>query len=255
MRSDEARSPSGRGLFPAGRLGAAKRSYTSVEVETLGEEGCGILLDGRWAATPREALLAVPSAALATAIACEWRAQQGTIDPATMPLTQLANTAIDGVAGHETEVRADILKYSASDLLCYRAQGPRALALRQAEAWDPVLTWAAEVLKARFSVSAGLMPIAQPPAAIRALAAALEPYRTFELAALHVMTTLMGSALLALAHAQRRLDLKTAWKAAHVDEDWQIAQWGEDLEARARRERRRREMEAASRLLALAAQA
>src|SRR5262249_58027596 len=102
-------------------------------------------------------------------------------------------------------VCADIVKYSASDLICYRAQSPRTLALRQAEAWDPVLGWAADVLAARFVVSTGLMPIVQPAAAIRAVAATLAPYGRFELAALHVMTTLMGSALLALAHARRRL--------------------------------------------------
>jgi chaperone required for assembly of F1-ATPase len=214
----------------------------------------GILLDQLWLPTPREAIVAVPSAALAHAIAREWRDQGDEVDPASMPLTQLANSAIDGIAGHEQQVRADIVKYSASDLICYRAQSPRTLALRQAEAWDPVLAWAADVLAARFVVSVGLMPIVQPAAAIRAIAATLAPYGRFELAALHVMTTLMGSALLALAHARGRLDVETAWNAAHVDEDWQIAQWGEDPEARARRDRRRGEMGAASRLLELTRQ-
>jgi chaperone required for assembly of F1-ATPase len=210
-----------------------------------------ILLDGKPVRTPAKALLALPTRALAEAVADEWAAQREHIDPATMPLTRLANSAIDGVRRREVEVRADIAKYAGSDLLCYRAFEPEELVRRQAETWDPVLGWAREVFGARFAVAQGLMPVAQPAAATSAIATALEGFDTFGLVALHVMTTLTGSALLALAQARGRLTAEQAWTAAHVDEDWQIGNWGEDAEAAARRQRRWCEMQAASRMLAL----
>jgi chaperone required for assembly of F1-ATPase len=168
-----------------------------------------------------------------------------------MPLTRLVNSAIDGVTGREAEVRADIAKYAASDLVCYRAEVPAELVRRQAEAWDPILSWGREALAARLVLSEGIVPVAQPRAATAAVEGALAELDAFSLAAHHVMTTLMGSALLALAHARGRLTAEEAWAAAHVDEDWQIGQWGEDAEAKARRARRWAEMQAASRLLEL----
>jgi chaperone required for assembly of F1-ATPase len=168
-----------------------------------------------------------------------------------MPLTRLANSIIDGVIARQAEVRAEIVKYAGSDLLCYRAQSPQELIRRQAETWDPVLGWARERHGAALAVVDGIMPAQQPAAASQAIVRALEPHGPFELAAIHVMTTLMGSALLALAHAHGRLTAEAAWSAAHVDEDWQISQWGEDAEAKARRDRRWSDMQAASRLLAL----
>jgi chaperone required for assembly of F1-ATPase len=197
--------------------------------------------------------LALPTRALAEAVAAEWEAQGERIDPATMPLTRLANSTIDGVIARQAEVRAEIVKYAGSDLLCYRAEGPEELIRRQAETWDPVLAWARAALGADFNVSQGVMPAAQPDAATEAVARALQPHGPFALAAIHVMTTLMGSALLALAHAHGHLSAEAAWVAAHVDEDWQISQWGEDAEAKARRDRRWAEMQAASRLLELLA--
>jgi chaperone required for assembly of F1-ATPase len=166
-----------------------------------------------------------------------------------MPLTRLANSAIDGVRGREAEVRADIVKYAAGDLLCYRASEPEALARRQSELWDPILAWSRETLAAPFAAAQGIMPVAQTDAATQAVARALVGYDPFALCAVHVMTTLMGSALLALAHARGRLSAEAAWAAAHVDEDWQIGTWGEDAEAAARRRRRWSEMQAASRML------
>ncbi len=212
-----------------------------------------ILLDGKPVRTPAKGLLEVPTRALAEAIAGEWEAQRERIDPATMPLTRLANSAIDGVRAHQAEVCAEIAKYAASDLLCYRASEPELLARRQAELWDPVLAWGRDALGARLAVAKGIMPVAQPEAAISTVAKALEGFDAFSLAAVHVMTTLTGSALLALAHARGHLTAEAAWAAAHVDEDWQIGRWGEDAEAVARRRRRWTEMQAASRLLALLA--
>jgi chaperone required for assembly of F1-ATPase len=227
-----------------------KRFYEEARSAPRGE-GFEILLDGRSIKTPKKFPLMLPTHALAEGIAEEWARQGERIDPATMPLTKLANTAIDGIAGREAEVRADIVKYAASDLLCYRAEGPDGLVQRQAAAWDPVLDWAREALGARFILAEGVMPVTQPAQTLGMVAAALESLDAFRLAGLHVMTTLMGSALLALAHAHGRLTAEEAWNAAQVDEDWQIEQWGEVAEAAARRRRRWEEMRAASRLLQL----
>lgn len=231
--------------------GLPKRFYTSASVEAKGPHDYRIRLDGRAVRTPAKAELAVPVEALAQAIAEEWQAQGTHIDPSSMPLTRLANSAIDGVTQREAEVRADIARYAGSDLLCYRADGPEALQQRQAEVWDPILRWAEQELGARFAIGTGLMPVAQPDAAKAAVARALEAYDGFALAALHVITTLTGSVLLALALARGHLTAEQAWAAAHVDEDWQISKWGEDAEARARRDRRWADMQAASRMLAL----
>ena len=210
-----------------------------------------VVLDGRPVRTPRKAALAMPYRALAEAIAEEWGAQGEVIDPATMPLTRFANSILDGVIGREPEVRADILKYAGSDLLCYRAEGPASLVQRQAAAWDRVLAWAREAFNARLVLTAGVMPVAQPDHALAGIAAALEELDAYRLTSIHVMTTLTGSALLALAHSHGALTVDEAWAAAHIDEDWQIEQWGEDYEAAQRRRYRWSELQAASRLLEL----
>jgi chaperone required for assembly of F1-ATPase len=229
-----------------------RRVYKAVTVVSGAADGSyAVMLDGKPARTPGKAPLALPSRALAEAVAAEWQAQGERIDPATMPLTRLVNSVIDGVRGREGQVRADIVRYAGSDLVCYRTEAPQELVRRQAAHWDPVLAWARRSLSASFTTAAGLMPVPQPEAATAAVARALAAHDAFALGALHVMTTLMGSALLALAHAQGELTCEAAWGAAHVDEDYQISQWGEDWEAAARRRRRWVEMEAASRLLEL----
>lgn len=210
-----------------------------------------ITLDGRPVRTPRKAPLAVPGLALASAVAAEWQAQGERVDPATMPLTRFANSIIDGVVGHESEVRADILKYAASDLLCYRAEGPESLVARQREAWDRVLAWARAALGARLVLAEGVMPVKQSDNALSRIAEALAPLDAWTLTAVHVLTTLTGSAILALAHARGELTAVEVWTAAHVDEDWQSEQWGRDVEAAERRQRRWVELQSASRLLAL----
>lgn len=239
------------------RQALPKRFYTQVAVHRCGvgeqTDAFAILLDGKPVRTPRKSVLAVPTEALAEAIAAEWRAQRELIDPETMPLTRVVNSALDGVKGRQEEVRREILGYAASDLTCYLAPGPRELAERQAREWGAIHVWAQDALGARFACVAGIVPIAQPSATLAAVQRTLEAYGTFELTALHVMTTLTGSALLALAlaRAQGALSAERAWALAHLDEDWQIAQWGDDAEAAARRARRWLEMKAASDLLTL----
>jgi chaperone required for assembly of F1-ATPase len=186
-------------------------------------------------------------------VAEEWERQRDTIDPADMPMTRLLNSAIDGVAHTMAETRADILSYAGSDLICYRAEEPDTLVARQAHVFDPVLRWAAESLGARFNVTNGVMHVAQPPEALAAIDAELGAYDDpVALAALSVMTTLTGSALLALAVARGYLLPEAAWQAAHVDEDFQAERWGADAEAAARRKARWREFEAAAAALKLA---
>lgn len=228
-----------------------KRFYKAVTHAPADGQGFAIKLDGRAVRTPAKHLLQLPTAALAAAVAAEWAAQGERIDPATMPLTRLVNSALDGVAVHSAEVAADIVKFAASDLTCYRAEAPRELVQRQHERWDPVLEWAANRLGHRFAVGQGVIPLRQSKAALASLAEAIRPLSPLALAALHTMTTLTGSALLAFAHFERHISAHEAWCAAHVDEDWQISQWGEDAEAHARRAHRWADMQAASRLLTL----
>ncbi|MCW5715101.1 MAG: ATPase [Bauldia sp.] len=239
--------PAERGNKPALRRRFYKAAGTAEQDGSLH----AVTLDGRVAKTPGRAPLAVPSRALAEAIAAEWDAQRDEIDPMTMQLTRIANTAIDGVAVRMTDVRAEIVAYAGSDLLSYRATDPRALIARQSAAWDPLLRWADETLGARLLSGYGIMPVLQPQASLDAIARAVEGLAPLQLAATHVMMTLTGSAVIALAILHGRIDVEAAWSAAHVDEDWEISQWGEDAEAARRRAGRRLEMEAAARTLAL----
>lgn len=227
-----------------------KRFYKAVTVAPR-ESGFAIQLDGRGIRTPGKRELIVPVETLAEAIADEWRAQVEHIDPATMPLTRIVNSAIDAVEERKREVADDIVAYAGSDLLCYRAETPDALVRRQAEAWNPVLAWAKRELGADFVLRAGLMPIEQSAEALDAVRRALEGLDALSLAALHVLTTIGRSALLAIAHWHEQLSVEEAWAAATVDETWQREQWGHDAEAEAHAALRRAEFEAASRCLRL----
>ena len=215
-------------------------------------EGFAVTLDGRPVKTPARRALAAPTRALGAALAAEWDAQADVIDPANMPLTRLANTIIDGVAAAAPAIAAEIEKYLGSDLVCYRAEGPHRLVVRQAHQWDPILAFAREALGARFEITHGVRFVAQPAAAIAAARRAIpdEPWR---LGAVHAVMTLTGSALIALAFARRAVTLDAAWAAAHVDEDWNMEQWGRDELALERRAARLAEMQAAARVLDLLA--
>jgi len=237
------------------RKALPKRFYAAAAVEA--RDGLDVLtLDGRPARTPARGLLALPTQAAARAVADEWAAQGEWIDPATMPMTRLVNSALDGVANQMDETAAEIVKFAGSDLVCYRAAEPAALVIEQAKAWTPVLDFARETLGARFVLAEGVMFATQPEAAVAAVAGevraiATGPAGALRLAALSVMTSLTGSALIALAVAQGAMGVEEGWRAAHVDEDFQIRAWGADEEAAARRERRRSDMQAAARLFAL----
>jgi chaperone required for assembly of F1-ATPase len=229
-----------------------KRFYKTAGVEER-DSAFAVTLDGRGARTPGKRSLAFPTSDLAEAVAGEWAEQGAFIDPREMPLTRLANSTIDGVAGLMVETRADMAAYAGTDLLCYRAASPEALVALQAAAHDPVLDWARRTLGAGLTVTKGVIHVRQPEAALAAVRAALDAIDDpFRVTALHVMTTLTGSVILALAVAHGRLPADEAWRAAHVDEDFQISQWGEDDEAMIRRAARWREMRAAATMLLLA---
>lgn len=227
-----------------------KRFYKGAEAAAA-EGGFAVALDGRIARTPGRAPLVLPTPALAEAVAAEWEAQVEVIDPARMPLTRLANAAIDGVAREREAVAAEIVKYAASDLVCYRAEYPDRLVERQTALWDPVVTFARTDLGARFVLAAGVMFVEQTEQALQAVNRAVPRDDPFVLAALSTMTTLSGSALLALAVLRGKLSAEAAWEAAEVDEAWNAELWGLDAEAEARRANRWREMQAAARMVAL----
>ena len=208
-----------------------------------------LTLDGRKAKTPGRRLVALPTAALAEAVAAEWQAQVEVINPATMPLTRIVNSIIEGVTDVPEAVAEEIVKYARSDLLCYRADRPQSLVDRQAAAWDPVLTYLRETIGARFFLSEGIVYVEQPAPSIMAVRAAL-PGDPWRLGAMSVITTLTGSALLAIAVDRGFLSADAAFDAAHVDDDFQRDTWGHDDEAAERRAVRHAEMTAAAKVLA-----
>ncbi len=242
---------------PLGLAAAVKRANAAPLPKRFYQEatfraqpnGFAVVLDGKSVRTPGKAELVVPSEDIAEALAAEWSAQGEFIDPKGMPLTRLVNSAIDGVRGQEPEVAADCLNYAASDLTCYRADFPPGLVALQKQHWDPVLAWATDAFGCQFKTTVGVGYIEQPAGNAPRLASAVAGIDAFQLAGLHSMTTLMGSALLALAVQRGHLAPDAAWAAAHVDEDFQISQWGEDDEAVVRRAFRRRDMQAAALLV------
>lgn len=225
-----------------------KRFWKEVAVDA----DRGIRLDGKPLRTPGRAALTVPTDVLAEAIADEWRAVAEEIDPSAMPLTGIANAAIDRVGADPALFAANIAAYAESDLLCYRAAEPPELAARQATAWDPPLAWCAARYDVHFEVTTGVMHVAQPDATIERLAVAVAVRPPFELAPLSPIVTLTGSLVLALALADGAMTADAVWQAAMLDEDWQAELWGEDAEAAKGRAARRAEYDAAVRFLTLA---
>lgn len=235
----------------AQRLARPELPRRFYKAATAGEyaDGFAVLLDGKPVRTPGRNPLAVADRRVAEALAAEWQAQGERIDPATMPLTRLVNSAIDRVAGEMDAVRAEIVKYAGSDLICYRADGPQSLQDAQAAAWDPLVDWVRTELGVRLVLAAGIVHATQDTALSGAVDRLLQPLDPLALAAVSNVTTLTGSAIVALALLSGRLSADEAWAAAHVDEDWQMRQWGEDAAARSHRESRNREMDAAALIL------
>ncbi|HTV37081.1 MAG TPA: ATP12 family protein [Xanthobacteraceae bacterium] len=244
--SSQSESPD-QAIRRGARPGLRRRFYakaTSIAVA----EGHAVRLDDKPVRTPARRILAAPTRELGEALAAEWDAQREIVDPAKMPLTRLVNAIIDGVAERPQPVADEIARYLASDLLHYRAAAPAELVERQAQHWDPIVAWAAQALGAAFKSTQGVMHVAQPEEALRAARAAI-PDDPWRLGALHVVTTLTGSALIALALSRGFLSAEAAWQAANVDEDWNMEQWGRDELAMQRREFRFAELKAAAMVL------
>lgn len=227
-----------------------KRFWKDVTVEA-DAGGCSIKLDGRPVRTPARALLSVPSRRLADTIAEEWRAVSGTIDPRAMPLTGLANAAIDRIATDRESFADGLARYAEADLLCYRAEGPRGLVERQEQEWDPVLAWARRRFDVDFITTPGLTHVPQPEATGKRLSHAVGALDPFRLAGLSPLVTIGGSLIAALAVLEKAIAVEQGWGAVSVDERWQLEQWGSDADAEAALENRRRDFLAASRFLDL----
>jgi chaperone required for assembly of F1-ATPase len=230
---------------------ARRRRFYATATAREREGAFAVELDDKPVRTPARRLLAFPTLPLAERAATEWRSQGEFIDPAKLPLTRLANTIIDAIGGAHADVAADVARYIASDLLFYRAEGPERLVARQNSEWDPILTWAREVHGARFVLAQGVVFVTQPEAAVAAMRR-LIPKSPWRLGAVHVITTLTGSALIALALAEQLITPDDAWAAAHVDENWNQELWGRDDVAIARRALHRTEFDAAISVLRLA---
>ena len=227
-----------------------KRFWTDVSVEQDGE-GWSIRLDGRPVRTPARAPLIVPNQALAEAIAEEWRSVEGEIDPRAMPLTGLANAAIDRVAPDRQAFAQGLARYAEADLACYRADNPRELVERQALAWDALLGWARRRFDVDFATTAGVTHVDQPSATVERLGHAVAALDAFRLAGLSPLVTIGGSLVAALAVLEKAMTAEEAWDAVSVDDRWQVEQWGADAEAEAAIENRRRDFLAAARFLEL----
>jgi chaperone required for assembly of F1-ATPase len=231
----------------AARAPQRRRFYSNVAVaEATG--GFAVTLDDKPIRTPSGRKVIAPVREIAAAIVAEWEAQSEFIELMTMPMTRFANSVVDAVVDRVDAVMDDIAKYFETDLLFYRAGHPEALVAREAAHWDPIVFWAAEALGAHFILAEGIVHIRQPESAIAAARAAL-PHDAWSLAALHVITSLTGSALLALALLRDVANPDQVWAAAHVDEDWNSEKWGVDEEVAARRAARMVDFSAAVRIL------
>jgi chaperone required for assembly of F1-ATPase len=228
-----------------------KRFYKDVSVARA-EDGFRVLLDGRPVKTPAKNALALPTGALADAVAAEWRGQGEEVAPAAMPFLRLANTVIDGVNENRAEVIAAILRFGENDLLCYRAAQPADLAARHRQGWEPVLDWARQRYGVDFTVVEGFTHADQPAATLAAFRAALEARDNFSLAALHVAASVTGSAVLALALAEGALTAARAFALSRIDDDYQAEKWGRDHEAQARAAKLAHELDIAAAFIAAA---
>lgn len=227
-----------------------KRFWKDVTVEP-DEGGWAILLDSRPVRTPARAPLVLPTAALAKAVADEWRSIEGDVEPRAMPLTGLANAAIDRVSPEREAFALGLARYAEADLACYRAEGPRGLVERQEESWDALLAWARRRYDVDFATTSGIVHVEQPQATVERLSHALAALDAFHLAGLSPLVTIGGSLVAALAVLEKAMPAERVWDAVTVDERWQLEQWGADSEAEKALDNRRGDFMAAAHFLDL----
>lgn len=227
-----------------------KRFWTTVETASA-EDRWTIALDGKVVRTPARAPLIVPTEKLARAIAEEWSAVTGEIDPRAMPLTGLANAAIDRVAADRQAFAASLTHYAEADLACYRAEWPPELVERQSQTWDGLLAWARRRYDVDFATTSGLVHVPQPPATVERLGQAVAELDSFRLAGLSPLVTASGSLIAALAVIEKAMTAEEAWESVSIDDRWQLEKWGRDVEAEAALEARRQDFLAGARFLDL----
>ena len=227
------------------------KRFWKVAEAVEADGGFAITLDGRRVKTPARADLSVPTKALADAIAAEWNESGENVDPRSMPLTGLANAAVDRIAPDQQNYAAGITSYGETDLICYRAEGPEALVRWQAESWDALLAWARRRYDVDFTCQTGVMHIPQPDETVHKLAQAVAALDSFRLAGLSPLVTIGGSLVAGLAVQEEMMPAEAAWEAVSLDERWQLEEWGDDPEARAALDLRRRDFLAAARFLEL----
>lgn len=208
----------------------AKRFWAETSV-VAGTGGYELRLDGRPVRTPFKTLLVMPTRSMAEAAAAEWDAQEGVIDPRSMPVTRSANSALDKVAQQHAAVADMLAAYAETDLLCHRAPQPEGLVEQQNKGWNPILDWAENRYGAPLITVAGVLPAEQPATSLAVYQRTVAEFRPFSLTALHDLITLSGSLLLALWVADGAGEAETAWDLSRIDEEWQIAEWGADEEA------------------------
>ena len=228
-----------------------KRFWKEVEVAEDAEGGWAIQLDGRSVKTPAREALRAPTKALADAIAEEWNSVESEIDPRAMPLTGLANAAIDRIAPDPATFALGLTRYAEADLACYRSDWPPELVTRQAESWDPLLAWARRRYDIDFATTTGLTHVPQAPATVEQLSHAVSALDPFRLAGLSPLVTIGGSLVASLAVLEQAIEPEEAWNAVSIDDRWQIDQWGADHDAEAALENRKRDFLAAARFLDL----
>jgi len=227
-----------------------KRFWKSVGIEQE-DDRWGVRLDGRQVRTPARSVLVVAGARLAEAIADEWRGVEDRVDPAAMPLTGIANAAIDLVTPDPKTFAAGLARYAETDLACYRSEWPPDLVRLQAESWDPLLAWARRRYDVDFSTTTGLMHVPQPPATVERLAHAVNALNAFQLAGISPLVTIGGSLVAALGVIEKAIPAGDAWQAVSVDERWQLEQWGADPEGRLAMDNRRADFIAGAQFLEL----
>ncbi len=228
----------------------AKRFYKLVGTQSE-DGGFVVILDGRHLRSPSGAALLAPTLQLAEGIAEEWDAQGETIDAQSMPLMRLMSTAVDRVPAARGQLVDQVTAYAATDLMCYWADQPADLALRQKKVWQTLLDWADRTYGARLRVTTGIVPVKQPEDALAALRRPVEETSDFELTALSSATAAASSLVVGLAMLAEEIDADAAFEAAELDSSFQIERWGEDIEAAQRRERLRADFKVVERFLEL----
>lgn len=225
-----------------------KRFWTKVAVDSC-DGGFQVSLDGKPMRTPAGRGYVMPTLALAEAVAAEWAAVQDKVDPQQMPMTQCVATTLDVVPRQREAIVAQLADYAPTELLCYRADGPDPLTVRQQEIWQPLLDWAAQRFQAPLRVTAGIHPVMQNSLALENLRTAIEAFDDWRLVALQSAVTVSGSLVIGLALLERHIGAEEAFRAAELDSTFQIEQWGEDADAAQRRAGVMAELQTAEKLI------